>query len=174
MDEQAQSEIVTLARALRSDLRATAEQLTRDRATLNDFERFTDPWRNQLHAVNAGESLLSEYRKKVHQLVELVYLHLPAEGRTLREIIRLHTPEVWNWDAVESELQGIEVAAVGSTDSSAVEGDCWSEPMTTADAAKLHGVGVRTVNRWLHSGTGPVEVERVRAGWYRFRPRRNG
>lgn len=143
MDDLTRNEIVTLARVLRAAMRSDLEQLTRDRATLNDFERFSSEWRNHLVAVNAGESLRDEYSEMLRKLLELVYRHLPAEGRELREITRLDEPESWDWDAANAELQGIEVAV------NAVEGHhVNTQPVAEADLPTLRKTDVKIL-RWL-------------------------
>jgi hypothetical protein len=122
-DESTRSEIITLTRVLRSDMRSVLDQLTKDRMTLNDFERFSVPWRNCLHGVTAGESLRREYLAMLHKLVGMVYQHLPAEGRNLRELSRVDEPDGWDWDAAAGELQGIEVAALAATNTPAIAGN---------------------------------------------------
>jgi hypothetical protein len=91
--------------------------------TLNDFERFSVPWRNCLHGVTAGESLRREYLAMLHKLVGMVYQHLPGEGRNLRELSRVDEPDGWDWDAAAGELQGIEVAALAATNTPAIAGN---------------------------------------------------
>jgi hypothetical protein len=122
-DESTRSEIITLTRVLRSDMRSVLDQLTKDRMTLNDFERFSVPWRNCLHGVTAGESLRREYLAMLHKLVGMVYQHLPGEGRNLRELSRVDEPDGWDWDAAAGELQGIEVAALAATNTPAIAGN---------------------------------------------------
>jgi hypothetical protein len=120
-DESTRSEIITLTRVLRSDMRSVLDQLTKDRMTLNDFERFSVPWRNCLHGVTAGESLRREYLAMLHKLVGMVYQHLPGEGRNLRELSRVDEPDGWDWDAAAGELRGIEVAALAATNTPATD-----------------------------------------------------
>jgi len=86
-----------------------------------------------LHAVTAYRALVDEYAGHLRELLKLVYQHLPAEGRTLRELSRVDEPlDRWDWDAAAGELHGIEVAALAAAvPATADNAKAVSEPKTS-------------------------------------------
>lgn len=117
-DESTLVRIADLARTLRAacpgdvaNLRKAGESLQwcRDYPE-NTTDRLTA---DALHAYNAYRALVDEYAGHLRELLKLVYQHLPAEGRNLRELPRVDAPlDAWDWDLAAGELHHIEVAAL--------------------------------------------------------------
>ena len=128
-DESTLVRIADLARTLRAacpgdvaNFRNAGETLQQCR---NEPEYTTDRLTaHALHAYTAYRALVDEYAGHLRELLTLVYRHLPAEGRNLRELSRVDEPlERWDWNVAAVELHGIEVVALAAT-----------TPATTDDA----------------------------------------
>jgi hypothetical protein len=50
--------------------------------------------------------------------------------------------------------------------------DGWSDEIDRNDIAKHFRVSTRTIDRWVRESSGPVDISRIRSGWFRYREHR--